>query len=109
MEPLRLEQREAGDWQVVAAIGQVDVATAPRLRQVLTELQYGGVVRLAIDLDGVEFLDSFGLGVIVGAVRRARAHDGEVALVCSRARLLHLFELAGLDRILRIVVGEGEL
>lgn len=109
MEPLRIEQHQAGDWHVVVAVGQVDVATAPRLRQLLTEIQYGGTDRLALDLDGVEFLDSFGLGVIVGALRRARAHDGELALVCARTRLLHLFDLTRLDRVLRIVAGVDEL
>jgi anti-sigma B factor antagonist len=103
VELLTVETEERSGWTVVSARGQLDVATAPGFRQDLLEAQYGGSTRVVIDLDGVEFLDSMGLGVLVGALKRARSHDGELAVVCSRERLLHLFELTGLERVLRIL------
>jgi anti-sigma B factor antagonist len=103
MELLTVGTDERGGWTVVSARGQLDVATAPRFRQVLLEAQYGGSTRVVVDLDEVEFMDSMGLGVLVGALKRARTHDGELAIACGRERLLHLFELTGLDRVLRIV------
>jgi anti-sigma B factor antagonist len=51
----------------------------------------------------VEFLDSFGLGVLLGALRRARTHDGDLVLACSRQRLLHLLEVTRLRDILTVV------
>jgi anti-sigma B factor antagonist len=103
VELLQAETREDRGWTVVTARGQLDVATAPRFRQVLVEAQYGGSTDVLVDLDGVEFLDSFGLGVLVGALRRARIHDAQLVLVCSRERLLHLLEVSRLAEIVPVV------
>lgn len=102
MAPLRIERRDTDGWAVLRVTGTVDVETAPQLHQAVTEAQHSGGRYLALELDGVEFVDAFGLGVIVGALKWAGTHDGEVALVCSRSRLLHLFEVTRLDRILPI-------
>ena len=102
-EQVGIERRDEAGWSVLVVTGQVDVATAPKLRQALTEAQYGGDQRVALDLDGVEFLDSFGLGVIVGGLKRAGTHGGELVIVCSRSRLLHLFEVTRLREIVPIV------
>lgn len=109
MELLHTETREERGWTVVTAAGQLDVATAPRFRQVLLEAQYGGSTRLLVDLDRIEFLDSFGLGVLVGALRRARTHDGALALVCSQSRVLHLLEVTGLDAVFDIAASPAEV
>lgn len=109
MELLHTERRDRGGWTVVEVSGQLDAATAPQLRQTLVEAQYGASTRLLLDLDDVEFMDSMGLGVIVGAVKRARSHDGEVVVVCTRQRLLHLLELTGLSEVLRIAATQAEV
>jgi anti-sigma B factor antagonist len=108
VEQLRIERRDEAGWVVLTVSGQVDVATAPQLRQALTEAQYGGGKRVALDLDGVEFLDSFGLGVIVGGMKRAGTHGGRLVVVCSRSRLLHLFEVTRLDEILPVAASLGD-
>jgi anti-sigma B factor antagonist len=106
---LRVETVERDGWTVVTAHGQLDTATAPDFRQDLVEAQYGGSTRVVVDLDGVEFLDSMGLGVLVGALKRARSHDGELVLVCTRDRLRQLFALSGLDTVLRIAGSVDEV
>lgn len=55
-----------------------------------------------MDLDRVEFLDSTGIGVLVGGLKRARTHEGELVLVCTQARLLNVFQLTRLDTIFSI-------
>ena len=86
------------DWAVVVPQGEVDVASAPSLREALIELIGAGSVQVLIDLDSTDFIDSTGLGVLVGALRRARAAGGDVRLVCSNSRLQKVFEITGLQR-----------
>jgi anti-sigma B factor antagonist len=103
VEPMHVRHREHRGWTVVTVRGVVDVAAAPDLRQILQEVQFSGSTRVLVDLTDVELIDSFGLGVLVGARKRAVSHDGELALVVTNPRLLHVLELTGLDTTLRVV------
>lgn len=107
--PIRIERGEQAGFRVIVVAGQIDVATAPQLRQTLVEVQHGGVHDVALDLDGVEFLDSIGLGVIVGGLKRAASHDRRLVVVCSRTRLLRLFESTRLDQIMPVVASLDDL
>jgi anti-sigma B factor antagonist len=89
-------------WTVVVVRGEIDVATAPRLREELISLVNEGRLRLVVDLDSVDFIDSTGLGVLVGALKRIRTHDGELVLVCTAPRITKGFEITGLDRVFSI-------
>jgi anti-sigma B factor antagonist len=95
---LRTEVTELAGWTVVSVYGEVDVATAPDLRERLIELINEGHHRLVLDLEGVDFLDSTGLGTIIGALKRARTHGGDLRLVCTETRITRLFEITGLDK-----------
>jgi anti-sigma B factor antagonist len=53
-------------------------------------------------MEGVAFIDSTGLGALVGALKRVRTHGGELAIVCNRPRLLKVFEITGLVRVFEI-------
>ena len=93
---LRLDVSERDQWTVLAVGGEVDVATAPRLREQLISLVNDGHHRIVVDLDGVDFIDSTGLGVLIGALKRVRGHDGDLALVCTEPSVLKVFEITGL-------------
>jgi anti-sigma B factor antagonist len=99
---LTLSTREVGGRTVVAVEGEIDVYTAPKLRDTITELVAGGNYDLVIDMEGVEFLDSTGLGVLVGGLKKVRAHDGSLQLVCSQDRLLKIFRITGLSKVFTI-------
>lgn len=94
-----MSTRTVGDHSVLEVGGEVDVYTAPRLRERLVELVEHGVHNIVVDLSRVEFLDSTGLGVLVGALKRLRAVNGTLGLVCAHERLLKIFRITALDRV----------
>ncbi|QYG94662.1 STAS domain-containing protein [Iamia sp. SCSIO 61187] len=99
---LGLELTERDGWAVLAVSGEVDVATAPRLRERLVGLVGEGRTRIVVDLEKVDFIDSTGLGVLVGALKRVRTNEGDLALVCTGPRILKVFEITGLTKVFAI-------
>ncbi|MBA3488182.1 MAG: STAS domain-containing protein [Longispora sp.] len=87
------------DHTLLRVAGEIDVYTAPKLREQLVALSEAGVRNIVVDLARVEFLDSTGLGVLVGALKRAKASNGTFALVCDQPRLLKIFRITGLERV----------
>ena len=99
---LSLNHRKEGEWTVLEVGGEVDVYTAPKLRERLVELVSDGHYKIIVDMTKVEFLDSTGLGVLVGGLKRVRSHDGSLALVCSQERILKIFRITGLTKVFPI-------
>jgi anti-sigma B factor antagonist len=99
---LSVSIRPEGDRSVVAVSGEIDVYTAPKLREHLIDLVSGGQYHLVVDLEAVDFLDSTGLGVLVGGLKRVRSHEGSLHLVCSQERILKIFRITGLTKVFPI-------
>lgn len=99
---LSLATRTEGEHTVVEVAGEIDVYTAPKLRETFIDLVAQGKYHLVIDMEQVEFLDSTGLGVLVGGLKRVRAHDGALRLVCSQERILKIFRVTGLTKVFPI-------
>ncbi|MGI8491922.1 MAG: STAS domain-containing protein [Acidimicrobiales bacterium] len=89
-------------YTVLAVKGEVDVYTAPRLREKLVELATQGHHQIIADLEGVDFLDSTGLGVLVGGLKRLRSNEGDLGLVCTQSRILKVFAITGLNKVFSI-------
>ncbi|MEZ5118007.1 MAG: STAS domain-containing protein [Candidatus Nanopelagicales bacterium] len=96
---LTVQTRAEGDRTVVEVGGEVDVYTAPALDERLGALIDEGQTRLVLDLTGVDFLDSTGLGVIVKALKRTRERGGGLALVVTEERIRKVFRITGLDAV----------
>jgi len=99
---LSLTARAEGGRTVIEATGEIDVETAPQLGDKIAALVDEGSYDLVLDLERVEFLDSTGLGVLVGGLKRVRTHDGSLSLVCTQERLLKIFRITGLTKVFPI-------
>ncbi len=93
---------------VVQVVGEIDVYTAPQLRERLDAEIDAGRYDLVVDLSGVSFMDSTGLGVLVGRLKQIRLNDGSMRLVCSHDRVLKVFVITGLDKVFAIYPTVGE-
>jgi anti-sigma B factor antagonist len=99
---LDVTTRTDGPRGVIVAKGEIDLATAGSVRTAITDLLGKGTTHLVLDLSLVSFIDSTGLGVLVGARKKVTAVDGSFALVCSNPRLLRVLAITGLDKAMEI-------
>ncbi len=99
---LKLGHHARDGIEVIDVQGEIDMHTAPRLRELLIDLVSRGSYQLVVNLDKVGFLDSTGLGVLVGSLKRVRAHDGSLDLVCTQQRILKIFRITGLTEVFGI-------
>ena len=99
---LKLGHYNKDGIEVIDVGGTIDISTAPRLRELLIDLVSKDNHQLIVNLDRVEFLDSTGLGVLIGGLKRVRAHDGSLDLVCTQERILKIFRVTGLAKVFGI-------
>ena len=98
----RTEGEPPNQRTVLEVGGEIDVYTAPRLREQLVDLVAEGSYHIVVDMERVDFLDSTGLGVLVGGLKRVRAHEGSLRLVCTQERILKIFRITGLTKVFPI-------
>ena len=98
---LTLSQRD-GETVVVSAAGELDVNTAPELREQLARLAADDVRRVVVDLTDVSFVDSTALSVLVSALKRLRQADGDLELASPNPSVRRVFEITGLTRLFTI-------
>jgi anti-sigma B factor antagonist len=91
-----------GNAHVVTVAGDLDVATAPRLRSELVRASSEGATEIVVDLLRVPFVDSVALGVLVEASRRTSAGGGVFRVVCHDRRIARIIEITGLDHVFRL-------
>ncbi len=102
-DEFEVAERSEGDFAHVVVRGEIDVATAPTLREHL----YAAVDRssgpVIVDLLGVTFIDSTALGVLIGTRERAEQRGTGLRLVVEEARIIKIFEITGLTELFSIV------
>jgi anti-sigma B factor antagonist len=97
---------ETADYKVCRPSGELDAFTVGQFRETLADLTGPG--RVLIDLSGVPFMDSAGLGALIGGVRRAREAGGDVAVFGPRPAVARLLHTTGFDRVTSVSDTEGE-
>lgn len=93
--------RPAPDGTVVEVRGDLDCYTAPELRAVLVELA-DGPRRVILDVAGSDFIDSTGLGVLVGGLQRLRQQGGDMVIRSPSPRTARLFEVTGVVKLFEV-------
>ena len=95
---LTVHSRVVDGWTILSVEGEVDLYTAPAVRDAAVEAMESGVDHLVLDLTAVPFMDSSGLGVIVACLKRLREMGGDFALVSPPSSPpTKLLSLTGLD------------
>jgi anti-sigma B factor antagonist len=98
---LTIHHEELPDgFLVCRPVGELDAFTVSQFRQALAEL--ASSKRLVIDMSGIPFVDSAGLGALIGGIRRTRELGGDVAVACDRPTLVRLLRTTGFDRIVSV-------
>lgn len=96
-------QRPENGASVFTVSGELDAYTAPDLRDALDEELAGGKSWVVMDLTALTYLDSTGLGILVGTAKKCRQAEGDLAIACARPNLLKIFEISGTKEILNVV------
>jgi anti-sigma B factor antagonist len=97
-----LKTEDAGETLIFKLRGSLDLATSTTVRAALTDAADKGRKDIIVDLSGLEFLDSTGLGALIGAHRRATERDGSLRLVVREGPIFRLLTITGLIRILSV-------
>ena len=98
VELLQAEQ----DTAVIALEGEVDIYSAPQFKETMIQSIDEGAKHIVVDLEGVTFIDSTALGVLVSGAKRVRPQNGTLDIVCHDENITRIFEITGLDRIFGI-------
>jgi anti-sigma B factor antagonist len=86
----------------VSVVGEIDIATAPTLREILESTIDSGIHIVVVDLLGVTFIDSTALGVLIGALKRCNEAGGSMRIAVADPRVLKVFEITGLTDLFSI-------
>jgi anti-sigma B factor antagonist len=96
------EERSGAGVLTLAIEGELDLATAPQVREPLEASIDGGTTRVVVDLRTCGFIDSTGLGILLRAAKRLEELDGGMALVSTDPQIRRLLELTMIDRTIPV-------
>jgi anti-sigma B factor antagonist len=99
---LQISERRDGPTSVLELTGEVDAYTSPSFREAMISALGTGRKDLIISMERVEYIDSSGLGALVGGLKRASEQHGRILIVCSKPQVTRVFEITGLVRVFPI-------
>jgi anti-sigma B factor antagonist len=105
---MRISDHSEGFLAVVSVSGELDAATTPELRERLYALLDEGAAWLLLDMRNLEYIDSEGLGLLIGVARRAGEAGGDLAVVCTRPNVLRVFDISGTRELLNLRQAEEQ-
>ena len=103
---LEISIEGTNDFSLCRPSGEIDAYTVDQFRDALSSL--ASVSKLLIDLSDVPFMDSAGLGALIGSIRKAGENDGQIVVSCGRESLLGLLKTTGFDQIVTVTESVNE-
>jgi anti-sigma B factor antagonist len=98
---MEIDKSEHDGITLLAARGRLNMVSAPRLKSAVDESVASGRPRIVVDLAGIEFIDSSGLGALIGGLKTARQASGDLRIAGAGDQVTTVLGLTNLDRILR--------
>lgn len=105
---LEITPRMAGNILILHLEGELDTYNCGQLRSVVVEQVEQGHNQIIVDMTAVEYIDSTGLGSLVGGLKRVSERGGSMRIICDNPQILKVFEITGLDRVFGIHKSEAE-
>ena len=93
---------------IVEVQGEIDVYTSSWVKEAIADFIQRGNYHIIINLEGVRYIDSTGLGVLIGALKRVREKEGSISLICTNPQIKKIFNITGLVKIFQIYKSEEE-
>jgi anti-sigma B factor antagonist len=105
---LRIVVRKQDGFGIIELAGELDAYTCSRMRDTMIEVIDGGTSTLIVSMLKVEYIDSSGLGTLVGGLKRASESNGRIGIVCTSPQIRKVFEITGLVRVFPLYDTEEE-
>lgn len=105
---IKVDTKQVKNGHVIEVQGEIDVYTSPRVKETINKLIEDKNYNLIINLEEVRYIDSTGLGVLIGALKRVREHNGSINLICTNPQIKKIFNITGLVKIFGIFKNEDE-
>lgn len=102
MELSMQSERTEDGAAIITVAGELDLYTAPRLKEQLLSIMEDGVLKIVVDMTGIHFIDSSALGVLIGAVKRLKPKGGTLVLVSVDENVNWIFQITGLNSVFDI-------
>jgi anti-sigma B factor antagonist len=106
---IEIEIEKEGKLEFLNLKGEIDVYSSPSLKEKVLEEIDKGVENLVINLEKVSYIDSTGLGILIGTLKRMKEREGKLYLIFSSQRLKRIFEITGLNKIFSIYESKEKL
>jgi len=93
---------------IIDLAGELDAYTSARFREAMIDLIEAGAASLIISMMKVEYIDSSGLGALVGGLKRSSEHGGKIVIVCDNPQIRKVFEITGLEKVFPLFEDEKD-
>lgn len=96
---LQILKEENNDEIIIKPVGEVDIYTSPDLKETLTEIINQSNVNMVIDGEKLEYIDSTGLGVLIGALKKIKEKERNITITNIKPNIKKLFDITGLNKV----------